>query len=60
MIQVAQDTNKEILKFLKKKIENDETWAEAFGKLVGLDEADQNEAIRSMLESINGSMRWGE
>ena len=60
MIQVAQDTNKEILKFLKKKIENDETWAEDFGKLVGLDKADQNEAIRSMLESINGSMRWGE
>ncbi len=59
-MQVTQDVQKEILKFLKKKIETDEMWAEAFGKLIALDEADQNGAVWSMLESVNDSMRWDE
>ena len=57
-MQVTQDVKKEILKFIEKKIETEEMWAEAFSKLIGLDEADQNGAVWDMLESINDSIRW--
>lgn len=55
---VTQDVKKEILKFIGKKIETDEMWAEAFSKLIGLDEPDQNGAVWDMLQGINDSMRW--
>ena len=55
---LTQDVQQEILTFLQKKIETDEMWAEAFSKLIGLDEADQNGAVWDMLESIKDSMRW--
>ena len=35
-------------------------WAEAFSKLIDLDEPDQNGAVWDMLESINDSIRWDE
>ena len=57
---LTQDIKKEILKFIERKIESDEMWAEAFSKLISLDEADQNGAIWDMLESVNDSMRWDE
>ena len=57
---LAQDTKKEILNFIEKKIDTDEMWAEAFSKLIGLDEPDQNGAVWDMLESIKDSMRWDE
>lgn len=59
-MQVTQDVKKEILKFIEKKIETDEMWAEAFSKLITLDEPDQNGAVWDMLESIKDSMRWDE
>ena len=55
---IAQDVKAEILKFIEKKIDADEMWAEAFSKLIGLDEADQNGAVWDMLQGINDSMRW--
>ena len=55
---LAQDVKKEILKFIEKKIDTDEMWAEAFSKLITLDEPDQNGAVWDMLEGINDSMRW--
>ena len=55
---IAQDVKAEILKFIEKKIDADEMWAEAFSKLVSLDEADQNGAVWDMLQGINDSMRW--
>ncbi len=55
---VTKDVKKEILKFVEKKIETDEMWAEAFSKLITLDEPDQNGAVWDMLEAINDSMRW--
>ena len=51
---------KDILDFIGKKIETDEMWAEAFGKLITLDAPDQNGAVWDMLESINDSVRWDE
>ena len=57
-MQVTQDAKKEILKFIEKKIYTDEMWAEAFSKLIGLDEVDQNGVIWDMLEDINSTMRW--
>ncbi len=57
-MQVTQDVKKEILKFIEKKIDTDEMWAEAFSKLIGLDEPDQNGAVWDMLQGINDSMRW--
>ena len=57
---LAQDVKKEILKFIEKKIDTDEMWAEAFSKLIGLDEPDQNGAVWDMLESIKDSLRWDE
>ncbi len=59
-MQVTQDVKKEILKFIEKKIGADEMWAEAFSKLIGLDEPDQNGAVWDMLESINDSIRWNK
>ena len=35
-------------------------WAEAFSKLITLDEPDQNGAVWDMFESIKDSMRWDE
>ena len=57
---VTQDVKKEILKFIEKKIESDEMWAEAFSKLITLEEPDQNGAVWDMLESIKDSIRWDE
>ena len=54
------ETTKEILKFIQKKIETDEMWAEAFTKLITLDEPDQNGAVWDLLEAIKDSMRWDE
>ena len=59
-MQVTQDTKREILKFIETKIDCDEMWAEAFTKLITLDEADQNGAVWDMLEAIKDSMRWDE
>ncbi|MYC38075.1 MAG: hypothetical protein F4X66_14340 [Chloroflexi bacterium] len=59
-MQVTQDVKKEILKFVEKKIDTDEMWAEAFSKLITLDEPDQNGAVWDMLESIKDSIRWDE
>ena len=59
-MQVTQDIKKEILNFLEEKIDSDEMWAEAFSKLITLDEADQNGAVWDMLESIKDSKRWDE
>ena len=55
---ITQDTQKQILKFIQNKIETDEMWAEAFTKLITLDEPDQNGAAWRMLESIEDSIRW--
>ena len=57
---LAQDTKKEILKFIEKKIDTDEMWAEAFSKLIGLDEVEQNGVVWDMLDDINDSIRWDE
>ncbi len=57
---LTQEVKKEILNFIEQKIETDEMWAEAFSKLIGLDEADRNGAVWDMLESIKDSMRWDE
>ena len=59
-MHITQHTQKEILKFIQNKIETDEMWAEAFTKLITLDEPDQNGAIWRMLESANDSIRWDE
>ena len=56
----APETTKEILKFIQQKIETDEMWAEAFTKLITLDEPDQNGAVWDLLEAIKDSMRWDE
>ena len=57
---ITQQTQNQILKFIQNKIETDEMWAEAFTKLITLDEPDQNGAIWRMLESANDSIRWDE
>ena len=57
---IAPETTKEILKFIQHKVETDEMWAEAFTKLITLDEPDQNGAVWDLLESIKDSMRWDE
>ena len=57
-MHITQHTQKEILKFIQNKIETDEMWAEAFTKLITLDEPDQNGAAWRMLESIEDSIRW--
>lgn len=59
-MQVTQDVKNEILKFLEWKIDSDEMWAEAFSKLIGLDEIERNGVIWDMLEDINNAMRWDE
>ena len=55
---ITQDTQKQILKFIQQKIETDEMWAEAFTKLITLDEPDQNGVIWDMLEDIDDCIRW--
>ena len=55
---LAQDVKREILKFIEKKVDTDEMWAEAFSKLITLDEPDQNGTVWDMLQGINDSMRW--
>ena len=57
-MHITQDTQNQILKFIQNKIETDEMWAEAFTKLITLDEPDQNGAAWRMLESIEDSIRW--
>ena len=57
---LTQNTQNQILKFIQQKIQTDQTWAEAFTKLITLDEPDQNGAIWRMLESANDSIRWDE
>ena len=59
-MHTTKDTQKQILKFIQQKIETDEMWAEAFTKLITLDEPDQNGAIWDLLESANDSIRWDE
>ena len=55
---ITKDTQKQILKFIQNKIQTDEMWAEAFTKLITLDEPDQNGVIWDMLEDIDDSIRW--
>lgn len=50
----------EILAFIQQKIENDAMWAEAFGKLAGLEAATQNAIVYWMLDDINKSIQWDE
>ena len=57
---ITQNTQNQILKFIQQKIQTNQTWAEAFTKLITLDEPDQNGAIWRMLESANDSIRWDE
>ena len=57
---LAQDIKKDILKFIETKIDADEMWAEAFSKLITLDEPDQNGAVWDMLQGINDAIRWDE
>ena len=59
-MQLTQNTQNQILKFIQQKIQTDQTWAEAFTKLITLDEPDQNGAIWDLLEDINHSIRWDE
>ena len=55
---ITQQTQNQILKFIQQKIETDEMWADAFTKLITLDEPDQNGVIWDMLEDIEDSIRW--
>ena len=57
-MHITQDTQKQILKFIQNKIQTDEMWAEAFTKLITLDEPDQNGVIWDLLEDIEDSIRW--
>ena len=57
---LTQNTQNQILKLIQQKIQTDQTWAEAFTKLITLDEPDQNGAIWDLLEDINHSIRWDE
>ena len=57
-MHITQQTQNQILKFIQQKIQNDEMWAEAFTKLITLDEPDQNGVIWDMLEDIEDSIRW--
>lgn len=50
----------EILAFIQRKIETDEMWAEAFGKLAGLEPPTQNAIVYWMLDDINKSIQWDE
>ena len=50
----------EILAFIQRKIETDEMWAEAFGKLAGLETPTQNAVVYWMLDDINKSIQWDE
>ena len=50
----------EILAFIQRKMETDEMWAEAFGKLAGLEAPTQNAIVYWMLDDINKSIQWDE
>ena len=50
----------EILALIQRKIETDEMWAEAFGKLAGLEPPTQNAIVYWMLDDINKSIQWDE
>ena len=50
----------EILAFIQRKMETDEMWAEAFGKLAGLESPTQNAIVYWMLDDINKSIQWDE
>ena len=54
------DAQPEILAFIQRKIETDEMWAEAFGKLAGLEPVTQNAIVYWMLDDINKSIQWDE
>ena len=57
---IAAEVKAEILKFIEHRIETDAMWAEAFSKLIALDEADQQGAVWDLLEAVKDSMRWDE
>ena len=57
---IAAEVKGEILKFIEQRIETDAMWAEAFSKLIALDEADQQGAVWDLLEAVKDSMRWDE
>ena len=59
-MRVTQDAQKEILKSLQKKIENDEDWADAFAKLAELPDCDQATIVYWMLEDIKLQNLWDE
>ena len=48
----------EILAFIQRKMETDEMWAEAFGKLLTVDAAEQDGAVWELLQSVNSSLSW--
>ena len=48
----------EILAFIQRKMETDEMWAEAFGKLLSVDAAEQDGAVWDLLQSVNSSLSW--
>ena len=50
----------EILALIQRKIETDAMWAEAFGKLAGLEASTQNAIVYWMLDDINKSIQWDE
>ena len=54
------DAQPEILAFIQRKMETDEMWAEAFGKLAGLEPVTQNAIVYWMLDDINKSIQWDE
>lgn len=49
---------REILALIQRKIETDEMWAEAFGKLLSIDAAEQDGAVWDLLQSVNSSLSW--
>lgn len=49
---------REILAFIQRKIETDEMWAEAFGKLLSIDAVEQDGAVWDLLQSVNSSLSW--
>lgn len=55
---LAQDAQKEILKSLKKKIEADPEWADAFAKLAQLPDCEQDTIVYWMLEDIKLDKLW--
>ena len=52
------DAQPEILALIQRKIETDEMWAEAFGKLLTVDAVEQDGAVWDLLQSVNSSISW--